>query len=173
MTLTLILTLTLTLILTLTLTLALTLALTLTRCEGVGSTVLLVLDGQGSIFGAFSGDAWRVDKHYYGNGESFLFTVHPQFKVYPWTRANDHFVLAAHDCLAFGSEDAGIYLDSAFEFGSSKPSITYGNPTLGSSPEFKCIKVEILPLFLALTLTLIVALTPSLTLNLTPSLTQP
>ena len=105
--------------------------------------MLLVLDGQGSIFGAFSGDAWRVDKHYYGNGESFLFTVHPQFKVYPWTRANDHFVLAAHDCLAFGSEDAGIYLDSAFEFGSSKPSITYGNPTLGSSPEFKCIKVEI------------------------------
>ena len=121
------------------------------RCEGVGSTVLLVLDGQGSIFGAFSGDAWRVDKHYYGNGESFLFTVHPQFQVYPWTihphphphprphphphsypialtltltlaltqqvypwtRANDHFVLAAHDCLAFGSEDAGIYLDSA------------------------------------------------------------
>ena len=76
-------------------------------------------------------------------------------------------MLAAHDCLAFGSEDAGIYLDSAFEFGSSKPSITYGNPTLGSSPEFKCIKVEILPLFLALTLTLIVALTPSLTLTLT------
>ena len=68
--------------------------------------MLLVLDGQGSIFGAFSGDAWRVDKHYYGNGESFLFTVHPQFKVYPWTRANDHFVLASHDCIAFGSDDA-------------------------------------------------------------------
>mmetsp|Transcript_49482 Transcript_49482/g.119183 ORF Transcript_49482/g.119183 Transcript_49482/m.119183 type:complete len:205 (-) Transcript_49482:294-908(-) len=113
------------------------------RCEGVGPTVLLVLDGQGSIFGAFSGDAWRVDKHYYGNGESFLFKVHPEFKVYPWTRANDHFVLAAHDCLAFGSEDAGIYLDAAFEFGSSKPSITYANAPLGSSTEFKCIKVEI------------------------------
>ena len=105
--------------------------------------MLLVLDGQGSIFGAFSGDAWRVDKHYYGNGESFLFTVHPQFKVYPWTRANDHFVLAAHDCLAFGSEDAGIYLDSAFEFGSSKRSLTFDNEPLGSSIDFKCIKVEI------------------------------
>ena len=38
---------------------------------------------------------------------------------------------------------SGIYLDAAFEFGSSKPSITYANAPLGSSAEFKCIKVEI------------------------------
>ena len=69
--------------------------------------------------------------------------VHPEFVVYPWTRANDHFVLAAHDCLAFGSDDAGIYLDAAFEFGSSKCSTTYANAPLASSTEFKCIKVEI------------------------------
>lgn len=115
------------------------------RTEWQGPTVLLVLDGQGSIFGAFSGDSWRDvgGKHYHGNGETFLFKVHPEFEVYNWTRANDHFVLASHDCLAFGSEDAGIYLDSAFEFGSSKRSLTFDNEPLGSSIDFKCIKVEI------------------------------
>ena len=47
------------------------------RCERQGATVLLVLDGQGSIFGAFSGDSWRDvgGKHYHGNGETFLFKV--------------------------------------------------------------------------------------------------
>ena len=94
---------------------------------------------------AFSGDSWRDvgGKHYHGNGETFLFKVQPDFAVFHWTRANDHFVLAQHDCLAFGSDDAGIYLDSSFEYGSSKRSVTFDNEPLGSTADFKAIKVEI------------------------------
>ena len=133
------------------------------RCERQGPTVLLVLDGQGHIFGVFCSESWRQSdlKHYGGNGETFLFKVHPEFSVYKWTRANDHFMLVAHDFVAFGSGEgatgagaagaggpagfggAGIYLDSSFEYGSSKRSLTFDNEPLGGSDDFKAIKVEV------------------------------
>lgn len=62
----------------------------------------MVLDSQGYIFGAFVAESWKLDKHYFGNGETFLFRMHPSFEVYGWSRNNTHFVLGSNDCVAFG-----------------------------------------------------------------------
>jgi len=121
------------------------------RVERKGPTTLLVLDGQGHIFGAFVSESWRMGQHYFGNGETFLFEVHPHFRIFRWTRSNTHFVFAAADCIAFGggspgsSADShfGLFLDSSFEFGTSHTSATYANEPLGGSLEFKCIKLEV------------------------------
>lgn len=83
--------------------------------------------------------------------------MHPHFRLFPWTRANSHFVHASSAGVAFGSRastaDAspasaaahpGLYLDSSFEFGSSAAAhgSTFGNEPLASTVEFRAIKVE-------------------------------
>uniref|UniRef100_A0A7S3F1D0 Oxidation resistance protein 1 n=1 Tax=Haptolina ericina TaxID=156174 RepID=A0A7S3F1D0_9EUKA len=114
------------------------------RLEAQGATLLVVLDSQGYIFGAFVAESWKLDKHYFGNGETFLFRMHPSFEVYGWSRNNTYFVLGSNDCVAFGGgEQFALYLDSSFEHGSSHRSLTYDNPPLAGSGHFKCIKVEV------------------------------
>ncbi|KAL1526195.1 hypothetical protein AB1Y20_014921 [Prymnesium parvum] len=121
------------------------------RLERAGATVLVVLDSQGHIFGAFASESWKLDRHYFGNGETFLFRMQPTFEKYGWTRRNSHFILGASDCVAFGGasefdstgKSFGLYLDSSFEYGSSNVSATYSNEPLASSTHFKCIKVEV------------------------------
>lgn len=113
------------------------------RLEGKGPSLLVVLDSEGHVFGAFTHDSWHVGSHYFGNGESFLFTAHPSFNVYGWTGTNHHFQLASHDSIALGSGGHfGLWLDECFEFGSSGQSDTYGNAPLGSADHFRVIRVE-------------------------------
>jgi hypothetical protein len=38
------------------------------------NTILLIMDALGSRFGAYCTEDWAVHKHFYGTGESFLFT---------------------------------------------------------------------------------------------------
>jgi TLD len=51
---------------------------------------------------------------YFGNGESFVMKIHPEFKVFRWTHENNLFVLANPDHLAFGGERLCTPLDVAF-----------------------------------------------------------
>jgi hypothetical protein len=118
------------------------------RLDGSCGTLLVCLDGEGHIFGSFVTEEWtdvhRDGKRYFGNGETFLFKMHPTFRRYNWTRRNDHFVLAAPDCLAFGGGGHfGLYFDGSFEYGSSQESATFENDCLASTPQFKVIKVEV------------------------------
>lgn len=46
---------------------------------------------------------------YFGNGESFVMRIHPDFKVYRWTHENNLFTLAHPDHLAFGGQCARSY----------------------------------------------------------------
>jgi len=38
------------------------------------NTVLLIKDGKGKVFGAYCSEAWKKSLHFYGLGESFIFT---------------------------------------------------------------------------------------------------
>ena len=109
-----------------------------------GPNLVLVLDDGGRLFGAFASEALRCERHYFGTGESFLYEAHPTLRVYPWSGANPHFLLAFPDSIAFGGGGQfGLWLDEAFEYGSSGRSSTFGNEPLAGSVEFKCIKVEV------------------------------
>jgi hypothetical protein len=41
-------------------------------------------------------------EHYYGTGESFLFTFYPSFKVFKWTGENNFFTRGTLEGLGFG-----------------------------------------------------------------------
>ena len=131
------------------------------RVDQVGPVVLVVLDSEGHKFGGFVSESWQHHSYcsgYFGTGETFLFKIHPSFKIFRWTRNNSHFVHSAADCIAFGSGrqkdrrspegigHPGLFLGSDFEMGSSSlassATSTFANEALASSPEFRCVKVE-------------------------------
>ena len=119
--------------------------------DNTGPTVILVLDSQGARFGGFATARWSPGARYFGTGESFLFRVEgasagrpAAAHFYPWSGANSHFQLAYHDSIAMGGGGHfGLWLDEAFEYGSSGSSETYGNPPLASDESFRVIRVEV------------------------------
>jgi hypothetical protein len=114
------------------------------RAARCGPSLLLVLDSGGFIFGAFCTCAWHKSDHYFGTGEAFLVRVQPEFAVHRWTRKNSLFALGGADHIAVGGGGGfGLYLDGSFENGSSAPSETFDNEPLGSSRDFRCVKLEL------------------------------
>ena len=133
------------------------------RLAGAGATVLLVEDLQGARFGGFATERWAPGARYFGTGESFLFRVNATsvggaqstpggggsgsgaaMTFYKWSGSNSHFQLAYHDSIAMGGGGHfGLWLDEAFEYGSSGRSETYQNAPLGSDESFRVLKVEV------------------------------
>jgi hypothetical protein len=110
------------------------------------TAVLLVMDSNRHVFGAFTTAPWELQPRlkYFGSAEAFVFTVLPEFRVYKATRTNDHYQLAARDSLAIGGGGGfAIWLDSDLEHGVSHESCTFGNPPLGSSEDFEILGVEL------------------------------
>ena len=44
-----------------------------------------------------------MSEHYYGTGETFLFTFHEQFRTFNWSGENLYFARGSPDSLEFGS----------------------------------------------------------------------
>ncbi|ELR18272.1 TLD family protein [Acanthamoeba castellanii str. Neff] len=106
-------------------------------------TVIIIEDSKKYVFGAFVTGTWDALGKYSGTGESFLFTLSPYFKVFPWTRANSLFMCGApHSMSIGGGSHVGLWLDEDFEFGSSCPCETYGNECLASGRDFDCVVLE-------------------------------
>jgi hypothetical protein len=54
------------------------------------------------IFGGFNSVSWSMEPHYYGSGETFLFSLKPAAKLYRWTGANNNFICSRRDFIAMG-----------------------------------------------------------------------
>ena len=56
------------------------------RCEYFSPTIMFIKTTAGHVFGAFLSNPWaeRKSSRYFGNGESFVFSLLPSFNVYPW-----------------------------------------------------------------------------------------
>jgi hypothetical protein len=63
----------------------------------------LCLRSELQIFGAFVSSSWeKGNKSYYGDGETFVFSLKPTSRVYNWTKSNDLFMLTKDDVIAIG-----------------------------------------------------------------------
>lgn len=103
-----------------------------------GPVLLAVLDTQGTVFGACASCAPRVSDHFYGTGESFLFTFYPHFRAYHWTGENAYFIKGNGDSLAFGAGDGqfGLWLDGDLFHGRSRRCKTFRNEVLSQKEDF-------------------------------------
>ena len=61
------------------------------QVQGDSPTLLCIEDSQENMFGALLSDPIKLHEHFYGTGESFLFTCRPEFRVFKWSGENQHF----------------------------------------------------------------------------------
>lgn len=109
------------------------------NCIGYENPALLVIqDTDGTVFGALTSSPLRTSDRFYGTGESFLFSFHPEFGRYGWTGVNDHFIKGDTESLAIGAGDGcfGLWLDGDLYHGTSNPCLTFGNPRLSKKHDF-------------------------------------
>jgi hypothetical protein len=109
------------------------------------SCIIVVQDSWGYVFGGFIAHALENKSFYYGNGESFVFSVAPTPQAYRWTGANSLFVISDGNCFAMGGGGDGFafQLDDELDTGVSNRSATYNNGQLTSSEFFKCMNLEV------------------------------
>jgi hypothetical protein len=111
------------------------------------SSIIVVQDSWGYIFGGYIAHAIENKGKYYGNGENFVFSLSgvstPQ--CYKWSGGNNLFIISDSSCFAMGGGGDGFafQLDDELDTGISNRSATYNNGQLSSSEFFKCLNLEV------------------------------
>lgn len=126
----------------------------LASCKNQGSTVLLVKDTKGHVFGGFASQSWEVKPQFQGDSRCFLFSVFPTMRVYTCTGYNQHYMYLNQgqqtmpNGLGMGGQHEyfGLWLDCNFGRGHSKARprcTTYGSPQLSADEDFMVDTVEV------------------------------
>lgn len=103
-----------------------------------GPILIAIQDTNDAIFGCLLSCPLRPSDHFYGTGESFLYTFQPEFKVFKWTGDNMYFVKGDVESVAIGAGEGlfGLWLDGDLYRGRSSRCKTYDNDPLASEEDF-------------------------------------
>lgn len=116
------------------------------KSAALDNPVLLVIkDMDNQIFGAYATHPFRFSDHYYGTGETFLYTFNPLFKVYKWSGDNNYFINGDVSSLELGGGDGkfGLWLDADLYHGRSNSCSTFNNDILSKKEDFVVQDVEV------------------------------
>ncbi|XP_055335948.1 oxidation resistance protein 1-like [Paramacrobiotus metropolitanus] len=107
-------------------------------------SLFLIQDIHEHVFGAIISCGLKVAEHFYGTGESLLFTFVPEFKVYNWNGDNQYIVRGQPESIAIGSGSGtfGLWLDSDFFHGRTQECTTFDNEPLCPCGDFQVKMVE-------------------------------
>lgn len=74
------------------------------RCDQHKPTIVLIKTKTGSVFGAYVSDEWHKDnKTYFGDRDTFVFSIHPKEAKYTWkTNCPPFFVLVTDRSISIG-----------------------------------------------------------------------
>lgn len=110
------------------------------------STLLVIKDGNGAVFGALITEKIRMgSEKYYGSGSICVFDFKNHiFTLYPSANLNSYYMITTFNLLAFGGGgNFAILLDGDLNRGSSGECLTFSSPCLSSSSPFTCIDCEL------------------------------
>ncbi|XP_013931937.1 PREDICTED: nuclear receptor coactivator 7 isoform X3 [Thamnophis sirtalis] len=116
------------------------------KSSSLDSPVLLVIrDMDNQIFGAYATHAFKLSDHYYGTGETFLYTFNPVFKDFKWSGENTYFINGDVTSLEFGGGDGkfGLWLDADLYHGRSNSCNTFNNDILSKKEDFVVQDLEV------------------------------
>ncbi|XP_061846608.1 nuclear receptor coactivator 7 isoform X3 [Colius striatus] len=116
------------------------------KSASLDSPVLLVIkDMDNQIFGAYATHPFRFSDHYYGTGETFLYTFSPNFKVFKWSGENTYFINGDTTSLELGGGGGqfGLWLDADLYHGRSNACSTFNNDILSKKEDFIIQDVEV------------------------------
>ncbi|XP_071597118.1 nuclear receptor coactivator 7 isoform X4 [Heliangelus exortis] len=116
------------------------------KSASLDSPVLLVIkDMDNQIFGAYATHPFRFSDHYYGTGETFLYTFCPNFKVFKWSGDNTYFINGDTSSLELGGGGGrfGLWLDADLYHGRSNCCSTFNNDILSKKEDFIIQDLEV------------------------------
>ncbi|NXH10032.1 NCOA7 protein, partial [Bucco capensis] len=116
------------------------------KSAALDSPVLLVIkDMDNQIFGAYATHPFKFSDHYYGTGETFLYTFSPHFKVFKWSGENTYFINGDTTSLELGGGGGrfGLWLDADLYHGRSNSCSTFNNDILSKQEDFIIQDVEV------------------------------
>ncbi|XP_044145420.1 nuclear receptor coactivator 7 isoform X2 [Bufo gargarizans] len=107
--------------------------------------LLVVKDMDNQVFGAYATHPFRISDHYYGTGETFLFTFNPDFKAFKWSGENSYFINGDTTSLELGGGGgrSGLWLDCDLYHGRSNPCATFNNDILSKKEDFIVQDLEV------------------------------
>ncbi|ODN04600.1 TBC1 domain family member 24 [Orchesella cincta] len=153
------------------------------RVENHEPTILIIKTTTDEVFGAYCSSMWAVRnqkdergerQRYFGTGETFLFTLGPEKRQYPWVgikppvdnsdgeaendedspnqnnsrsrhRGDELFMHAdTHMISIGGGQGQGICLDEDLRFGKTESCLTFNNPPLCESKDFEVRVLEVI-----------------------------
>lgn len=108
----------------------------------------MVQDFQGTVFGGYCSEAWRVATSFYGMGENFLFTFKNGARptLYKWTGNDDQFQYASRDAIGLGGGSRGrfgLFIKDSLYKGSSSKTNTFENEVLSTETDFVVALLEV------------------------------
>ncbi|XP_066461612.1 nuclear receptor coactivator 7 isoform X2 [Eleutherodactylus coqui] len=114
-------------------------------CSLDSPVLLVVKDMDNQVFGAYATHPFRLSDHYYGTGETFLFTFSPDFKAFKWSGENSYFINGDTTSLELGGGGGrfGLWLDSDLYHGRSNPCSTFNNEILSKKEDFIVQDLEV------------------------------
>lgn len=94
------------------------------NAKGYSNSILFIEDDGGYKFGAYTTEDWKIHKHFYGTGESFLFTfrdTEEDVEFYKWSGFNEHIQYSDKGSIAVGGADGkfALYIRSNLYHGVS------------------------------------------------------
>ncbi|CAI2360256.1 unnamed protein product [Moneuplotes crassus] len=112
------------------------------------ATILIIQDSNGWKFGAYAASDWEIKKHFYGTGESFLFTfkdTDQNISTYKWTGENDNIQHCGETSIAMGGDQGkhALYIRNYFLTGASHKCKTFNNEVISSDEFFDIVKFEV------------------------------
>ncbi|XP_049627057.1 nuclear receptor coactivator 7 isoform X2 [Suncus etruscus] len=116
------------------------------KSKSLDSPVLLVIkDMDNQIFGAYATHPFKFSDHYYGTGETFLYTFSPNFKVFKWSGENSYFINGDITSLELGGGGGrfGLWLDADLYHGRSNSCSTFNNDILSKKEDFIVQDLEV------------------------------
>uniref|UniRef100_G3TCT7 Nuclear receptor coactivator 7 n=1 Tax=Loxodonta africana TaxID=9785 RepID=G3TCT7_LOXAF len=116
------------------------------KSASLDNPVLLVIkDMDNQIFGAYATHPFKFSDHYYGTGETFLYTFSPNFKVFKWSGENSYFINGDISSLELGGGGGrfGLWLDADLYHGRSNSCSTFNNDILSKKEDFIVQDLEV------------------------------
>ncbi len=114
-----------------------------------GPALIAIKDTADGFFGALvaavEGLRPSARESFYGTGETFLFRLRPEFRVWKWTTQNDYFVSCGIDNLLVGSGEGrfGLALDADLNVCRTQSCATFGNEPLTPAEDFVVHTLEV------------------------------
>uniref|UniRef100_T1HT77 MTOR-associated protein MEAK7 n=1 Tax=Rhodnius prolixus TaxID=13249 RepID=T1HT77_RHOPR len=118
-----------------------------------GPTLIVIRDTNGYLFGAFASESWNVNPNFYGNDDSFLFTLQPNMNTFESSGFNKNYqyINTGQSTLPNGLGMGGVhnywglFLNANFGSGLvSESCTTYKNYTrLAHDKEFTLDKLQV------------------------------